>query len=299
MFKAAGKAEIVRSHQKDEYYLTYLRNLTADVIHNTLGPRVWIAWRKEVDLLADLGYFLLTSFSGFQTIGEEYVNIVQVDPTRKRVPSQMRRGLMVLVHVLTPYLLRKLFDWLEKRLRSHDHQEVPLETREFLLQCIPVAQSVVLYTHRLHMAVFYLRGLFYHVAKRISGIEYLQYTGGVSRPPDESVTMTFRALGWITLAQLVGSGLLGAYRYAQEKARMGSNLAVEKTDGESVSGVVPSDRKCALCLEERKHSSVTPCGHLFCWSCIHDWCATKAECPLCREKFEQHRIVPLQNFDPP
>lgn len=80
---------------------------------------------------------------------------------------------MVLLHVLTPYLLRKLFDWLEKKMRSHDSQEIPLETREFLLKCIPVAKTIVMYGHRLHMALFYLRGIFYHIAKRFSGVHYV------------------------------------------------------------------------------------------------------------------------------
>ena len=80
---------------------------------------------------------------------------------------------MVLLHVLTPYLLQKFFDWLEKKMRSHDSHEIPMETREFLLKYIPVARTVVLYVHRLHMAVFYLKGIFYHLAKRISGVNYV------------------------------------------------------------------------------------------------------------------------------
>ena len=87
--------------------------------------------------------------------------------------SSQSRGLMILLHILTPYCLRKLFDWLEKKLRSHDSQEIPIETREFLLKCIPVVKAVVLYTHRLHMAAFYLQGFFYQIAKRFNGVHYV------------------------------------------------------------------------------------------------------------------------------
>jgi peroxin-10 len=56
-------------------------------------------------------------------------------------------------------------------------------------------------------------------------------------------------------------------------------------------------KRCSLCLEEMKNTSCTPCGHLFCWSCILEWLSSKSECPLCREPTQQSRVVQLQNFE--
>ena len=53
-------------------------------------------------------------------------------------------------------------------------------------------------------------------------------------------------------------------------------------------------RKCTLCLEPMKDPSVTTCGHLFCWSCIGDWCREKPECPLCRQLCLVQHILALR-----
>jgi peroxin-10 len=59
----------------------------------------------------------------------------------------------------------------------------------------------------------------------------------------------------------------------------------------------PQRRKCSLCLGFLKTPTVTSCGHVFCWKCIGNWCATKEVCPLCRQPVTMHKdLVCLYNF---
>ena len=65
---------------------------------------------------------------------------------------------------------------------------------------------------------------------------------------------------------------------------------------EAIPEDVRASRKCALCLEERTASTVTECGHLFCWTCIVGWGREKAECPLCRQSLVLSRLIPVYNL---
>ena len=80
-------AAILRSVQKDEQYSIWFKNDVNQLLQQILGARNWIQWKQQIELLADLTYYAATTLSGLQTLGEEYVRIVQVEHDKLKVPS--------------------------------------------------------------------------------------------------------------------------------------------------------------------------------------------------------------------
>ncbi|KAF7240002.1 E3 ubiquitin-protein ligase Topors [Varanus komodoensis] len=70
----------------------------------------------------------------------------------------------------------------------------------------------------------------------------------------------------------------------------------------------PSDSRCPICLERiRNVAFLNPCFHRFCFACILEWSDRKAECPLCKQRFNsffhtirsdtdfEEYVIPLEN----
>lgn len=80
---------------------------------------------------------------------------------------------MVSVHVFGPYGVMHFLDWVEKKFQSGEWDNVPKETREIILKSLPILQQALSLLQRFHLAFFYLRGVYYHIAKRLTDVSYV------------------------------------------------------------------------------------------------------------------------------
>ncbi|XP_068237934.1 peroxisome biogenesis factor 10 [Palaemon carinicauda] len=287
-FHQAGAAEILRSVQKDESYLSHLKSSVADIVQRSFGTRTWLNVNQYSDVLCELGYYTLTTLCLRQTLGEEYTGIIQVDRNRRRLPSHLERTVMVILQCFGPKVLQLGLAKFEKSVRVGSFSTyLRPELRNIILQQIPKLQYSLTLLHRIHLAVFYFSSGFYHISKRMTGIKYVLIREWLG---DNAASQSFKILGSVLFLHVVLTLSYAAYTNLFAKPKTSSKRTLS-------SCYVDSRKQCPLCLEERSHSSVTPCGHLFCWQCIHESLQTLQQCPLCRYHVLPSQVVPLLNYD--
>ncbi|EDW92853.1 peroxisome biogenesis factor 10 [Drosophila yakuba] len=291
----ARQPEIVRSVQKDARYTNELAEDLSDVLRLT-GPRNWIKYNQMCRLLAELSYHGFASANNLQTLGEEYTGIIQVDGNYKQIPSRF----LQLVAIVLEFGGDSLFQRLMQKLDTYvaNNEEIRPEVKPQLKKIIQRLGQSPSYVKALHKSLFYLDASKYQLSKRTTGINYVLIRHWLQ--PEFSL-YGYKILGVITFLQVSVSLAISGWdawrehkRQQLESIKQAGKKFLQR--GSSVKDVDPNTPQCILCLEPRSNSSLTPCGHIFCWSCLLEWLEERDECPLCRESLKKSQVILLQNY---
>ncbi|XP_037935051.1 peroxisome biogenesis factor 10 [Teleopsis dalmanni] len=291
----ARQPEVVRSVQKDLRYTNELTEDLSDLLRLT-GARNWIKYNQLCKLLAEITYHGFASVSNLQTLGEEYVGIIKVDSKYKHIPTRFVQLIAIILEfggeTLYIHLLQKLEVYIEQQ------ENILPDAKKKLISCIQLMQHSPNYIKALHKSLFYLHSDKYQISKRATGINYVLIRHWIQ--PEFSL-FGYKILGVITFLQVSISFLISAFemwkehrrkQYATLERKSSKTIIKHETEVESVTKAP----QCVLCLEPRTNTSLTPCGHLFCWTCILEWLDERDECPVCRETVKKSNVIQLQNF---
>lgn len=292
----ARQPEILRTVQKDATYTVQLGHDLSDLLRFA-NKNLWIKYSNLCTLLMELAYHGFASYRNLQTLGEEYTGIIQIDSKYIALPSKLLQLISIVMEYAGEQLLVKLIKNVEHEIDRND--EIRPEAKIQLRRCCSFLLHAIPYVQAMHQTWFYLNGGKYQISRRLTGINYVLIRHWLNI---KHSVYGYKVLGVISSLQLML--VFAAFLKQIIRNKQVTKATIEKVNrlrdrvelSATTTQNIESMPKCILCLESRRDTCATVCGHLFCWPCIMDWLDQKEECPVCREKMKKSTIVYLMNL---
>ncbi|XP_071439134.1 peroxisome biogenesis factor 10-like [Hetaerina americana] len=286
-FRVAGQAEMLRAAQKDENYIHQLNEGISNVALDFGGVCFWLKYARYHIILSKLMYYASTSLCKFQTLGEEYSGIIPLQDSSQKLLTFKK----LLVYVI---LLSGGQSAMEEMLICAEKITLP----EYIASYVsPIAihnaaryfSHLLPYLQRLNKIAFYWNGSYYSFVNRLLGVKHVLIESWLR---DEASLYGFKILAAVSIVNIIVSFYhLYPSCMNTNSDEMNSSISIE------CESKVTSRSVCQLCLKNRKNTSITPCGHLFCWTCVMKWLQLRKDCPICKTAVCASRITFLSNYE--
>ena len=179
--------------------------------------------------------------------------------------------------------------------------------------------TVATWLLRLHLAFYCLQGQFPSWFHRVFRLTFHNNRDALVPRPSSQTT---RLVGLFILAQALGASVPALARllfrngwfarwWGQREPPVASAsaaaqshwkqlLAAEHCSAPAVaaSPSSPSPPACLICRQPRVRPACPPCGHVFCWTCLHQWLAERPRqhCPYCRTQCQPQQVLALHHY---
>lgn len=211
----ADTSEVVRAQLRDEEHLEEFEPWLTSLIQKVFGRRGIMLTSKWQSALAKGLYYGMTTGTGVQTIGEEYLGLIQMDGDNPRaVASDLRRYMFILFEVFQDSILSKLFGLLAKYGKQlHDQNHLHPALYKMTQELPYMTNTFTEFLKAFNIAIFYLFGTPYHqISKAVTDIRYRSL-----RPQSNlEARKLYKLLGFASLIRLLLVAKKRMDRYAEE-----------------------------------------------------------------------------------
>ena len=294
-YKEAVAIELIHKYKKDEELLEYIYYLLNNVFQNTslIKNQTYV-----IKLTGRVIYYYICYILNNRSLGEEFSYLLPFNKLEKIFINKKRLFIYFSLKSFFHLFIEKFGNYTLKKIKFYSREIITKKMKKkekkfyfyFFLMNLPEFSYLMNHFEDLHTSLFFFNTKFYEFENQISNILY------INNFPSNSEKFNYKPIFLLILATKIIKFIF----FLKKIRNKIKDFQIEKKIHEEIPEKINEkygDNICKICYDKREFSSLTECGHLFCWNCILKYSRIKSECPLCRSIISPKKILLLNNFN--